>query len=150
LGSAQKAWWKDAMRASDATFKVWGNSLPLVRIKLDVTQAPLFTDDLVLSADGWDGYPSERRELRAFRRDEGVPHVISLAGDHHARFAGVVHDDYDADDPQPVMVDFAAAGIASSSQFASIASQIANVIGPIPFGPLLEVANLITYDATPF
>ena len=72
LGSTQKKWWKDVMRGSTASFKVWGNSVPLLRLRLDVTAAPLFTGDLVLSADGWDGYPSERRELMGFLKSEKI------------------------------------------------------------------------------
>jgi alkaline phosphatase D len=149
LGDEQKQWWKDVMAASAATFKVWGNPLPLLRVRLDATEAPLFPGDLVLSADAWDGYPSERRELMTFLRDENIRNVVSLSGDHHAHLAGLVHDDYDAEDPAPVMVDFAAAGISSSSEWALVAGAAASVVGPNPEGALRDVLNLIVYDSIP-
>jgi alkaline phosphatase D len=151
LGSTQKKWWKDVMRSSQASFKVWGNSVPLLRLKLDVTAAPIFiAGDLVLSADGWDGYPSERRELMGFLKSEGIRNVVSLSGDHHAHYAGLVFDDFDADAPVAVMADFCTAAISSGSQFAEIAGAITDKLGPNPGPDLQNVANLITFDATKY
>lgn len=153
LGSTQKQWWKDVMRGSTASFKVWGNSLPLLRLRLDVTAAPLFTGDLVLSADGWDGYPSERRELMGFLKSEKIANVVSLSGDHHAHFVGLVMDDYDADAPVAVMTDFCAAAISSMSQFASVAGAVRltqEKLGPGAGTLLTDIIKLITFDATAY
>lgn len=149
LGVAQKAWWKAVMQASEATFKVWGNSVPLLRFLLDHTAvAGLIPDDLVLSDDAWDGYNTERKELLGFLKDKKIANVISVSGDHHAHFAGVVNDDYDADQQTPVLVDFTAAGISSNSQWAAVAA----VLNSAFTGPLADVVapvkKLITYDAT--
>jgi alkaline phosphatase D len=148
LGAEQKQWWKDVMAASDATFKVWGNSVPLSRLRLDSTEVDLFAADLVLSADAWDGYPSERRELMTFLRDEGIRNVISLSGDHHAHIAGLIHDDFDAETQTPVMVDFAAAGISSLPQWAEIAGAIETAVSPDLAEVVEPVLKLIFYDAT--
>jgi alkaline phosphatase D len=150
LGPAQKQWWKDAMRNSSASFKVWANSLPLLRIRLDTTAVPIFPDDLLLSADGWDGYPSERRELMTFLRDEQIANVVSLSGDHHAHFAGVVMDDYDSETPTPVMVDFAGAGLTSLPEWASVASQIDTAAADLPRALVDPVIDVIVYDSTEF
>lgn len=148
LGDAQKQWWKDVLAASTATFKVWGNSLPLVRIRLDSTDVSLFSGDLVLSADSWDGYPTERRELMAFLDDNAIRNVISFSGDHHAHFAGLVPLDPDAAKSPPVMVDFATAGISSTSQFAAIAGAIESAVPPDLLSVVEPVLKLIVYDAT--
>jgi alkaline phosphatase D len=150
LGADQKQWWKDVMAASSATFKVWGNSLPLLRVVLDATEVDLFSGDLVLSADAWDGYPSERRELMTFLRDEGIRNVISLSGDFHAHFAGLVHDDHDAAGSTPVMIDFVTAGISSQSQWASIAGAVETAVAPALAALVAPVLRLIVYDATAF
>jgi alkaline phosphatase D len=150
LGATQKQWWKDVMQTSKATFKVWANSVPLMRFRLDVTAAPLFPGDLVLGADGWDGYPSERRELMGFLRDQKIANVVSLSGDHHAHLAGLVFDDFDADKPVPVMTDFCAAAISSTSQFDAVAGEIETKLGPNPPAVLQDVIKLITFDATPY
>ncbi len=150
LGAEQKQWWKDAMAASSATFKVWGNALPLSRLRLDSSDVELFAADLVLSADAWDGYPSERRELTTFLRDKGIRNVISLSGDHHAHIVGLIHDDFDAPTQVPVMVDFTAAGISSLPQWAEIAGAIETAVSPALAEVIAPVLKLILYDATPF
>ena len=150
LGPEQKAWLKQALKASSATFKVWGNSVPLLRLLLDTTNVELFegVDSLVLSADGWDGYPSERNELMGFLKDNAIRNVVSLSGDHHAHFVGLVHDDHDAEEQTPVMADFAAAGISSSSQFSSIANAIEGAVPPELASVIAPVLQLIVYDST--
>jgi alkaline phosphatase D len=148
LGAAQKQWWKEAMRNSTASFKLWANSLPLLRIRLDTKAVPIFPGDLLLSSDGWDGYASERRELMAFLRDEQILNVISLSGDHHAHFAGVVMDDYDSETPTPVMLDFAGAGLTSLPEWASVAGALETGV-PESLRALAEpVKDLIVYDST--
>lgn len=66
LGSKQKAWWKDVMKKSDATWKVWGTEVMLGRLLLNTEQGGVLPGDRVCSADAWDGYPSERNELMKY------------------------------------------------------------------------------------
>ena len=148
LGDAQKTWWKSVMKASDATFKVWGNSVPLLRFVLDRTDVPIIPKDLLLSSDSWDGYNYERKELMAYLKDNDIKNVISLSGDHHAHFAGLIHDDYDAASPTAVMVDFAAAGISSNSQWSAVASVLQSAFDPSLASLVEPVKQLIVYDAT--
>jgi alkaline phosphatase D len=149
LGDKQKQWWKDVLSGSTATYKVWGNSLPLVRILLDATNVTLFPGDLILSADGWDGYPTERRELMTFLKDGKIRNVVSLSGDHHAHYVGVVYDDFDSSSPTPVMLDFCAAGISSASEFAEVAAAIGVKVTPALEPIVGPVLKLIVYDSTP-
>ncbi|MCC5024221.1 MAG: alkaline phosphatase D family protein [Candidatus Synoicihabitans palmerolidicus] len=59
LGSTQKAWFKDIMRRSDATWKRWGNSLPLQPLRLDFHHLdPAKGAELAFTTDCWDGFPS--------------------------------------------------------------------------------------------
>jgi alkaline phosphatase D len=150
LGEAQKAWWKSVLAASDATFKVWANSVPLLRFLLDRTDVTpvLVPNDLVLSDDAWDGYNSERKELMTYLKEQNILNVVSLSGDHHAFFAGLVHDDYDAAQQTPVMFDIVTAGISSNSQWSAVAAVLTgDSLGAL--GALIEpVKQLIVYDAT--
>jgi alkaline phosphatase D len=151
LGAKQKQWWKDVMAASDATWKVWGNSVPLLRIVLDSSEVDLLKPrgPLLLSPDAWDGYNTERKELMAHLKDRDVLNVVSLSGDHHAHYAGVVLDDYDAPSPSPVMVDLATAAISSASQFVEIASAFDASI-PAELEAVADgVRKVIVYDSTP-
>lgn len=151
LGETQKAWWKRVLRDSNASFKVWGNPVPLLRLRLDTTGVALLQDgDLVLSADAWDGYPSERRELMTFLRDERIANVISLSGDHHAHYAGLVHDDFDSEGSVPVMLDFATAGISSDPQWSEVAGNLEDAVPETLREVVAPVVKLLVYDATRF
>ncbi len=117
LGKAQKAWWKSTMQASDATWKLWGNEVPMMRMLVkNVNNALGF--DRVLDGDAWDGYPTERKELLTFLRTANIKNVVVLTGDIHAHFAGVLLDDYDsAGTPNAVATELITAGISSNSLF---------------------------------
>jgi alkaline phosphatase D len=118
LGPQQKAWFKDVLKASDARWKIWANSFPALTVRLDLNSIWFSgVKDSCLGVDGWNGYPSERAELMAFIRDQGVSNVVACAGDHHMHMAGALVDDPDAETPQPVAIEFACAGISSTNVF---------------------------------
>jgi alkaline phosphatase D len=70
-----------------------------------------------LTADSWDGYPTERNELMTFLRTEQVKNVVVLSGDIHAAFAGTIADNYDAASPQTVACELVGPGVTSNSLF---------------------------------
>lgn len=116
LGNQQKAWWKATMKGSDATWKLWGNEVTLMRLliqKLGATDV----SDRVLTGDSWDGYPSERNELMTYLRDQAIKNVVVLSGDIHASFAGTLMDNFDAPTPTPVACELVGPGISSNSLF---------------------------------
>jgi alkaline phosphatase D len=126
LGKDQKQWWKDTMKGSDATWKLWGNEVTLMRLRITSLGAtsPL-PADLVVSADAWDGYIAERTELMTFLRANNIQNVVVLSGDIHAAFAGQVLDTYDPATlgspaiATPVAVEFVGPGVASNSLFSA-------------------------------
>jgi alkaline phosphatase D len=67
LGSAQKSWLKEHLKASTAPFKFIITSVP-------------FHGSL---ADTWGGYRTERDEIAEFIRDEKIRGTIFLTGDYH-------------------------------------------------------------------
>jgi alkaline phosphatase D len=71
----------------------------------------------VLDGDAWDGYPTERQELMSFLLANDIKNVVVLSGDIHAHFAGVLVDDFDAQNPTAVAAELVAAGISSNSLF---------------------------------
>lgn len=109
LGAEQKEWLKASLRASSATWKILGNSTPFLRFGLDVSFRPGEPEAGLLWTDSWDGYPVERKELMRFLLDEGIANVVSLSGDRHAHFAGMIYDDYEAEKPRAVIPEFAGA-----------------------------------------
>ena len=139
LGKAQKTWWKATMQASDATWKLWGNEVPMMRMFVrDVNGALGF--DRVLDGDAWDGYPTERAELLTFLRTQNIKNVVVLSGDIHAHFAGVLVDDPDIASPTPVACELVVAGVASNSLFSFYEAATRN----LPAG----LRGLVTIDAT--
>lgn len=116
LGKQQKAWWKATMKGSNATWKLWGNEVTLMRLKIQQLGA---TDvsDRVVAGDSWDGYPTERTELMSYLRDQSIKNVVALTGDIHAAFAGTIADDFDAANPTTVAVELVAPGITSNSLY---------------------------------
>jgi alkaline phosphatase D len=116
LGKAQKDWWKATMKGSDATWKLWGNEVALMRLRITSLGAgsPL-PADLVVSADAWDGYNAERTELTTFLKANAIQNVVVLTGDIHAAFAGNVVDNFSAGAPTPVAVELVGPGISSNS-----------------------------------
>jgi alkaline phosphatase D len=139
LGAAQKAWWKATMKGSDATWKLWGNEVTLMRLRIQQLGA---TDvsDRVVGGDSWDGYPTERAELMTFLRDQAIQNVVVLSGDIHAAFAGTIMDDFDAAAPTPVASELVAPGISSNSLF-SFFESATRAVDP-------QLRSLITVDAS--
>ena len=71
LGPVQKAWLKEALKASDATFKLLVSPVP-------------FTPGIKPgSKDPWDGYPEEREEIFSLLEEEEIEGVFLVAADRH-------------------------------------------------------------------
>lgn len=141
LGAEQKQWWKETMRGSDATWKLWGNSVPLTRVRLQDADPPILFFERLLTSDAWDGYHTERTELLTFLRDNSIANMISLAGDLHGHFAGALYDDFNQVLASAVANEFVAAGISSNSLFSQFESAT-RALSP-------ELRQLVTYDSQP-
>lgn len=142
LGTAQTQWWKDTLKASHATWKVWGNEVMLNRLwatfpKPDAKQKEQF----VINCDSWDGYPAHKHDLLAWLRQESIHNVVAITGDLHAFQCGVVRDVPDPATGTPVIVDFVCAGISSTSFYTYVKA----VWSGTPFAPL--VATPAAFDA---
>jgi alkaline phosphatase D len=121
LGAEQKSWFKQAMQESTAPWKVWGNSLPILPLRLDLSSIPLAgMHDGILSEDAWAGFPTEYAELMNFVDNQGVTGLVSLSGDHHMHGAATLVVDPDAEIPKAVAADFNVTGISSSNHFINV------------------------------
>lgn len=135
LGTTQTQWWKNTLKNSGAAWKVWGNEVTLNRMWLDMRNlAPAPYNQLyIVNADAWDGYPSHRAELMSYLKTENIRNVVAITGDLHAFQCGVIRDNPDPATGTPVMVDFVAAGISSSSFY----QYLKNGAGATPLAPLV-------------
>ena len=111
LGSRQKQWFKKALAASPATWKVWANAEPVMGFRFDADRINPDAGSGFPWTDIWDGFPNEREELMRFIRENGIANVVSLSGDRHAHFAGLVAENYEAETPRYVMPDFTCTAI---------------------------------------
>jgi alkaline phosphatase D len=140
LGTTQEQWWKDTMKNSTATWKVWGNEVTLNRMWVDLrTQAPAPYNQLyVVNADGWDGYPAHRAELLGWLGSQAIRNVVAITGDLHAFQCGVIYDNNDPASGKAVAVDFVSAGISSSSFYQYLAAGA----GTTPLAPLVATPQV--------
>ncbi len=122
LGAAQKEFLKTRLRASDATWKVIVNEVPMQQL-------------LALPYDRWEGYAAERREILSFIRDNGIKNVVFLTTDLHGNIFGPVRMDV-FNDPAPVAYEAVVGPIATSTLKRSIAKAVGETASAV-FAPLL-------------
>lgn len=116
LGAVQKEWFKETMARSKAKWRIWGNSIPMVSLRLDMDNMP-FTDFEAgyIGTDAWQGFPSEASELVTFLQTHAITNTISCAGDHHTFAAGRIPIDLDGTDY--ALPEFAVGAISSGDMF---------------------------------
>jgi alkaline phosphatase D len=115
LGTAQKAWFIDAVKSSKATWKVWGNEVQLAQMVANLKSfdklPDIFRDLFYLTVDQWDGFRTERKEILTAL--SGVDNLVAITGDIHAFYAAELHTDFDNPTAKPVGVEYVTAGISS-------------------------------------
>ncbi|MEZ4381797.1 MAG: alkaline phosphatase D family protein [Nannocystaceae bacterium] len=113
MGAAQEAWFVDTMRASDRTWKVWGNEFMLSPLQIDLSLFDLpapFANRFYLTTDSWDGQPSRRDALLEALAD--VPNLVAITGDIHSFFAGTPSS---RRDPSAKIVEFVTSSITTAT-----------------------------------
>ena len=113
LGNRQKQWFKNALAGSRATWKVWANAEPVMGFRFDADRINPEAGSGFLWTDSWDGFPNEREEVMRFIRENCIANVVSLSGDRHAHYAGLVAENYEAEAPRYVIPDFTCAAISA-------------------------------------
>ena len=121
LGATQKDWFKQGLADSNASWKIWGNSLPILPIRLDLAAVPFAgLQNSVIGTDAWNGFPGEYRELMSWLQQENVAGLVSLSGDHHMHGAATLVSDPDQPDSTAVAADFNVTGISSTPHFENV------------------------------
>ncbi len=116
LGDRQKEWWKNTVARSTATWTVWGHGVPLMPMRIDLGAVDPDAQTVVMTTDTWDGYLTERRELLSFVQDADT-RLVSLSGDNHNSFAGLLHPTFESAGETPIGAEFSVCGISSPSLF---------------------------------
>ncbi len=123
LGRDQKAWLKERLGASGATWKIWGNSQASLEWRTDPQHTPegkgAWPADGgygVLATTDWSGYRAERGEILDFVRARGITGFGAVAGDRHAFFAGLMSKDLPPRAFEPAGFEFVTGSISSVGQ----------------------------------
>lgn len=118
LGGAQRQWFLEQLENSSARWKLWGNALPIIPIRLDLSSLPFSSyEDGIFHLDAWPGYPSEQRKIMEFVEAQKITGLVSFSGDHHMHGAGTINKSASEPDTPAVAVDFNVAGISSTPFF---------------------------------
>ena len=131
MGDAQRQWFLDTMKASPATWKVWGNEYSLMPLVVDLTAFPIapFNQLFYMNVDQWDGFfPARDALLDAL---QAVDNVVAITGDIHAFYAGTPMV---AGDPNKKIVEFVTGAISTATFKSLLKGQVASdpTLGSLP------------------
>jgi alkaline phosphatase D len=100
LGAEQKHWFFERLRSSNATWKIWGDTVATLEMRADPQNLP---PDLAHTwpGSGYAGFDAnygagdhstayvERAEIYDFIRNNGITGFVTVAGDRHSFWAGL-------------------------------------------------------------
>lgn len=119
LGSAQREWFLNTIRNSSRTWKIWGNEVMAMQLKVLSAYASTLlgqrVPDLFVTLDQWDGYPVERARLFSSLRQAGVKNFVTITGDLHTFVAGYQKVNFDKPADPPVGVCFVVGSISAAN-----------------------------------
>ncbi len=98
LGARQLDWLLENLKASPATWKLWGTELMVMATRI----AP----GVPAQVDAWDGYGYERKRILDFILDNNVQNVVAITGDIHTFFAGTAYTTGDQATGRPAFPEF--------------------------------------------
>jgi alkaline phosphatase D len=118
LGAEQRAWFIDQVTSSTATWKVWGNEVMCMQLKLiNLYLQALFPTlpnlEVFLNLDQWDGFPAERTKI--LTAVKGVDNFVAITGDLHSFGAGYLRPNFDNPLQQPVGISLLGGSVTSSN-----------------------------------
>jgi alkaline phosphatase D len=122
LGAKQKAWFKDKLRRSTATWKIWGNSEGALDHRADPQNLPAgltkeawpkTTYAVMPSGDYGTAY-KERAEIYDLVRDAKITGFAIVSGDRHSFWAGYATSQLPPGKFDPVGLSFVGASLSSA------------------------------------
>jgi alkaline phosphatase D len=121
LGVEQKAWFKEKLRKSKATWKIWGNSLGALDHRADLQNLPPGMSKNVWPADTYgiartDDYGAayaERKEIYDLVREAKITGFAIVSGDRHSFWAGYAAANLPPRKFEPVGLSFVGASLTS-------------------------------------
>jgi alkaline phosphatase D len=121
LGATQKAWFKDQLRKSRATWKIWGNSEGALDERIDPQNLPAGLLPKPWPAGFVNASPSdygcawmERGEIYDLVRDAKITGFAIVSGDRHSFWAGYATSQLPPGKFEPVGLSFVGASLSSA------------------------------------
>ncbi|MFL6765011.1 MAG: alkaline phosphatase D family protein [Sphingomicrobium sp.] len=121
LGATQKAWFKERLRKSTATWKIWGNSQGGPDIRADpqnlppgITKQQWPGGYAQAGTVDWGTAYLERSEIYSLIRDAKITGFAIVAGDRHAFWAGYATSELPPGKFEPVGLSFVGASLSSA------------------------------------
>jgi alkaline phosphatase D len=131
LGWEQKHWLMDRLKESTATWKIWGNTTGTLDRRVDPQNLPAGLTvpwpgtGYATYEDGDHGSAySERAEIYSLIRHERITGFVTVAGDRHSFWAGVVAPTLPPKAFEPVGVAFIAASISMCNSADLLAAEL--------------------------
>ena len=120
LGKEQKAWFLDRLKKSNATWKVWGDTVATLEMRADPRNLPPGLTATWPGA-GYAGFAGadhstafvERGEIYDFVRDNDITGFATVAGDRHSFWAGLAAKALPPKPFEPVGVAFVVGSISA-------------------------------------
>jgi alkaline phosphatase D len=121
LGVEQKAWFKDQLKRSTATWKIWANSLGAIDTRIDPENIPTSMVEKkwpastfgILRTDEWGAAYHERAEIYDLVRDSRITGFGIVSGDRHSFWAGYAAAKLPPHEYEPVGVSFVGGSLVS-------------------------------------
>ena len=122
LGIEQKAWFKDRLRRSKATWKIWGNSLGTLDWRADPQNLPdgmvekPWPSNTYAQIGSWDYGTAfhERKEIYDLVRDTKITGFAIVSGDRHSFWAGYAAAELPPRKFEPVGLSFVGGSLIST------------------------------------
>ena len=121
LGATQKAWFKDQLRKSKATWKIWGNSEGALDERIDPQNLPAGMLPKPWPAGFVNASPNdygcawtERSEIYDLVRDAKITGFAIVSGDRHSFWAGYATSQLPPGKFEPVGLSFVGASLSSA------------------------------------
>lgn len=122
IGAEQKAWFKDRLKSSTATWKIWGNSLGALDRRVDPHNLPPGLTKEAWPKDGgyasiyggdWGTAYAERAEIYHLVRDAQITGFAIVSGDRHSFWSGYATAELPPGKFEPVGLSFVGGSLIS-------------------------------------
>ena len=144
LGATQKAWFKDQLRKSTATWKIWGNSEGALDGRSDPQNLPpgltkeTWPKDTyaAMSPPDYGMAYTERAEIYDLIRDAKITGFAIVSGDRHSFWAGYATSQLPPGKFEPIGLSFVGASLSSAGTMEALEHGVKK---PHPLNPLFLV-----------